>query len=193
MPEVGVILLAAGASARLGQPKQLVTYQGKTLLRRAAEAAVYSVCRPIVVVLGAQAALMQLELDGLPVTPVENVDWASGMASSLQVGLAAMPETAAGVVVMVCDQPGLSSEILDALVAAGRTADAPLAACEYVGALGVPAFFEKSLFPELRALTGQEGAKKIILRHVAQAARVSFPEGGWDLDTPGDLAQLPDR
>lgn len=193
MCRVGLILLAAGASTRLGQPKQLVRLQGQTLLRLAAEAAVASQCRPIVVVLGAQAAQMQPELLGLPVDIVENLNWESGMASSIQAGLNAMPDDVEAITVILCDQPGLSSKVIETLMIAWQTTEAPLAACEYAGTLGVPAVFSRDLFSELLALSRTEGAKRVIARHAAQAARISFPNGAWDIDTPEDLAGLSPR
>lgn len=193
MRPVGLILLAAGASTRLGQPKQLARYKGQTLLRRAAATAISSRCRPVVVVLGAQAERMQPELDGLAVSVIVNPEWQSGMASSLQTGLQALEEGASGVAVILCDQPLLTVETLDALVDAWEAADAPLAACEYAGALGVPAVFGRQLFPELAALSGAEGAKKVIVRHAALAARVAFPGGAWDIDRPQDLKRLSSR
>ena len=193
MPDIALILLAAGASARLGRPKQLLAYRGRSLLRHAAEAAVESVCRPVLVVLGAEAERMRPELDGLPVQIFENVDWAQGMASSLCAGLRAVPEDAEGAVVILCDQPLLTGDVIDALVTACGESRAPVAASEYGGTLGVPALFGRALFPELAALTGAEGAKQVILRHAADAARVPFPGGLVDIDTPDDLANLTPR
>ena len=191
MSTVGLILLAAGGSTRLGQPKQLLPYQGRTLLRHAAEAAVASVCRPIVVVLGADRERMRPELDGLPVQIAENPSWERGMASSLRVGLDTLPSgDIAGVVLALCDQPRLTGEVLDGLVRAFHDPPHPLAVSLYGGTLGVPALFGRALFPELAALTGAEGAKRVIQRHAAQAARVPFAGGLTDIDTPEDLRAL---
>lgn len=187
MASIGLILLAAGGSTRLGTPKQLLTYQGQTLLRRAAETALASVCRPVVVVLGAQAARLQEELAGLAVQIVENPHWAEGMGTSLRAGLDALTETQEGAVVCLCDQPLLSADIIDALVTAHDDTEKPIAACEYDGTVGVPALFSRALFSELRAL--KEGAKPLLRRHASQIAIVPFPGGDADIDTPEDAAQ----
>lgn len=190
MPHIGLVILAAGGSARLGTPKQLLAFQGKTLLRRAAETALASVCRPVVVVLGAEAGRLREELHGLAVAVVENEDWAGGMGTSLRAGLdvlLAQDDETDGVVVCLCDQPLLSPQVLDALVAACRQTGRPIAACEYGGTVGVPALFSRALFPELRTLT--EGAKPLLRRHSAQIAVVPFPGGVMDIDTREDAAR----
>ncbi len=134
---------------------------------------------------------MRPELDDLPVQIVENAGWEQGMASSLQTGLAALPlSDLAGVAVILCDQPLLTGEVLDRLVAAFEHPPHPLAAAEYGGTLGVPALFGRALFPELAALSGTEGAKRVLLRHAAEAARVPFPGGLLDIDSPDDLEKL---
>lgn len=191
MSPFGLILLAAGGSTRLGRPKQMLPHRGRSLLRHAAETAVASACRPVVVVLGAQWERMRAELDGLPVRPGVNPHWERGMASSLHAGLAMLRgDPLDGVVIMLCDQPAVTSALIDALIAAWERTSAPLAAAEYAGTLGVPALFSRALLPELAALSGAEGAKRVILRHAAEAARVPFPGGEVDIDTVDDLVHL---
>ena len=96
MRQVGIVLLAAGESSRLGQPKQLVHFAGSTLIHRAACAAISSECSPVIVVLGANRDLIKQELAGLSVRVVENQNWAEGMGNSLKVGLAAVLEETKG-------------------------------------------------------------------------------------------------
>src|SRR5437868_1282596 len=104
---IGLLLLAAGASSRMGAPKQLLRYEGRTLLRRAAETALASVCRPVVVVLGAHAPQLQPELIGLPLRIVVNTHWEQGMGSSLRVGMETLLQEPKAeieaVVIMLCD------------------------------------------------------------------------------------------
>lgn len=188
MARIGLLVLAAGGSARLGTPKQLLSYGGQTLLRRAAETALASVCRPVVVVLGAQAARCRDELSGLSVEVVENTRWAEGMGTSLRAGLDALTADIEGVVICLCDQPLLSSQVIDALVTAHHKTGGPIAACEYGGTVGVPALFSRALFPELRELA--EGAKPLLRRYGAQVAAVPFPGGVLDIDTPRDYEHL---
>jgi len=189
----GLILLAAGGSTRLGQPKQLLEYEGRTLLRRAAEMAIASQCHPVVVVLGAQADRLRTELTGLDLLIAENPDWQQGMGSSLRAGLAAL-ETAmpdlSGVVLMLCDQPLVTTASLDALRQAHQETGCSLIASEYAGTRGVPAFFSRALFPELRALGDAQGAKAIIERYASEAGTLPLPAGVWDIDTAADYERL---
>ncbi|MCW3062697.1 MAG: hypothetical protein JWQ02_4518, partial [Capsulimonas sp.] len=146
---IGVVILAAGGSSRLGQPKQLLPYQGRTLLRHAAETAVASGCRPIIAVLGANAESLRGELTGLPVWTVENEEWESGMGSSIAAGVQPLTELEHldGAIILVADQPLITPEFLRDLVAQFEETLAPVVASEYVGTLGVPALFAETLFP----------------------------------------------
>ena len=190
---IGLILLAAGGSSRLGHPKQLLPYRGRTLLRHAAETALASACRPIVAVLGAQADHLRPEMAGLEVLIVENPEWEQGMGSSIRTGLAALEMSApdvSGVLLMLCDQPLLSPEALDALVRSHLNTSSPLVASEYGGTRGVPAFFSRTLFPELRALKDAQGARAVIAAHASETITVPLPAGIWDVDTAADYARL---
>ncbi len=190
---IAAVILAAGASTRYGRPKQLLRYEGQSLLRRAAEAAAGSGCRPIVAVLGASAGLCADELRGLPVHRTENAMWLEGMGGSLRTGmetLCTLAPGAAAVVVTLCDQPHLSSQILDALVQRHRESGAPIVASAYAGTLGVPALFDRSLFGELLSLRGDGGARRIIERFNGGVEAVPFPAGIVDIDTPQDFVVL---
>lgn len=190
---IGLILLAAGGSTRLGHPKQLLPYQNKTLLRHAAETALGSLCRPIVVVLGAGADLLRPELAELNVLIAENKDWEKGMGSSIRVGMAALEASVpniTGVVLMLCDQPFLTSDALNTLALACQDTNSLLTASEYGGTHGVPAFFSRVLFPELWALSEAQGAKPIIARHAAETISVPLPAATTDIDTAADYERL---
>jgi molybdenum cofactor cytidylyltransferase len=190
---VGLVILAAGASTRLGRPKQLLPYRGRSLLRHAAETAAGSTCRPILVVLGAHAAALAGELSDLPVRAVENPRWPRGMGTSLRAGLEALeavgPEVGA-VVFTLCDQPRLSSATIDSLVRAHRDSGRLIVASEYGGVLGVPALFDRALFGEILALQEASGAKAIIAKRRPDVCGVPFPEGAVDIDTLQDYEQL---
>lgn len=187
------IVLAAGGSTRLGRPKQLVALAGKSLLRRAAEAAVASGASPVVVVLGNEAESFLPELAGLPVWPVTNPDWQQGMGSSLRCGVRALQvdaSSATAVLCMVCDQPRITSAHLQTLweryagsgkVIAVRHGDRP----------GVPAIFPAKYLPELARITGDKGARSVLAGLPGEAIEiVDLPEAVFDLDTPEDLLQL---
>lgn len=189
----GAIVLAAGASTRLGQPKQLLPYQGQSLLLRAASAAVAAVDGPVVVVVGAYAGKMYPELEGLAVEAVENLHWESGMGTSIRTGLRALMRAEpglAGVLLLLCDQPHVQPAILQALLAAHQQTQAPVVASAYGETLGAPAFFHRSFFEALLHLKGQEGARKVIAAHPEAVAVVPFPAGMVDVDTPADYEGL---
>jgi molybdenum cofactor cytidylyltransferase len=189
---LGVVILAAGESARMGQPKQLLVYRGKTLLRHAVESALALPNAPAVVVLGAHATRIRQELNDLTVTVVENPDWQVGMGTSLRAGLNglldAAPQTAAALF-LLCDQPYVTPELLRHLEMKWRHG-ANLAACQYESRLGVPAIFDASLFPELLALQGAEGARQVLAQHAGQVSAFPFPAGAIDVDRPEDYAAL---
>ena len=187
-------MLAAGASRRLPGPKQLLRYDGVTLLRRAAETAVAAACGPVVVVLGAAASQLRPELAGLDVRVVENRRAAEGLSTSVRAGLDALSEAADldAALYMVCDQPLLTAAILKRIVAAfaGGLPRPAAVACQYGGTVGVPALFSRALFGELRALEGDEGAKRVLQGHLDVIARVPFEPASLDIDTSEDVGKL---
>lgn len=195
---VGVVLLAAGGSSRLGRPKQLLVHDGKTLVRRAAEAAVAAKCGPVVVVVGAQSEAVTAELAGLPVRTVQNPNWSAGMGSSLRVGLRALDtEDATGAslavdaaLVMLCDQLRVNAEHLQALVETFTRTRASIVASGYEGTRGVPALFSRALFPELEALASDQGARGVISHEPSRVVEVALAGGGEDVDTAKDLTRL---
>lgn len=189
----GAIILAAGSSSRMGRPKQTLAYQGESLLRRVARAALSAGCRPVVVVTGAHAELSRRELEGLEVTEAFNPVWETGMASSVRAGVEGLVSAdgdVAATVIMLCDQPHVNAEIVSNLVAAHRATGRPVVASTYGGSYGVPALFDRTLFSELAQLEGRAGAKQVIERHATETHFVSFSDGAVDVDTPDDFARL---
>lgn len=193
---IGIIVLAGGGSARLGTPKQSLSYAGETLLRRAVRAAIASGCRPIVVTLGANADALRGEIEDLETVIAENENWQSGMSGSIRCGLEKLTETnpqTRGVIIAVCDQPFGSAEIFTRLIEKHLSGDAPIVASAYNETVGVPALFSREFFPHLLALEGDAGAKKIIREFSAQVSTVAFPEGAFDIDTAEDYSNLKKR
>jgi CTP:molybdopterin cytidylyltransferase MocA len=195
----GVVLLAAGASTRMGRPKQLIEIGGRPLLVRAVEAALASAAWPVVVVLGANAERIRPVLARHPVLVADNPAWAEGMASTLRTGvetLQAFSRALDGALIAVADQPAFSTEVIARLEAAHRAMVRPgpvpagrgLTAARYAGRLGVPALFGRGHFAALAALTGEGGARQYLADHAAGATAVDLPELALDLDTPEDLA-----
>ena len=191
---VGAVILAAGSSSRMGRPKQTLQFQGMSLLKRAVIAALDATCRPVVVVTGAHAELSRRELDQLDVHEAFNPDWETGMGSSVRTGIEALLSIDADVaaaVLLLCDQPHVTSAVVSNLLAAHRTTEKPLIASAYGESFGVPALFSRTLFTELAQLAGSSGAKEIIKRHAFEANFLPFPEGEVDVDTPDDFSCLP--
>lgn len=185
---VGLILLAAGASTRMGTAKQLLPYQGRSLLRYMSEVALASNCHPIVVVLGADVDRIQPEIATLPLQIVANNHWSIGMGSSIRAGMqhSIAAQSLDAVILMLCDQPLVTSFHLNQLIAAYELTHCPVIASVYTSTLGVPALFSHSLFPDLLSLTATVGAKHLIYQYSDRVYPVPFPAGAIDLDTPED-------
>ena len=190
---VGAVILAAGSSSRMGTPKQILQFEGSSLLKRATLAALGAKCDPVVVVTGAHADLCRRELDGLDVREAFNVSWETGMASSVHAGIECLLNIDAGIaatVLLLCDQPHVTSDIISNLIATHHATERPVIASIYAGSFGVPALFSRTLFAELVQLEGTSGAKEIIKRHASDAHFLPFPEGIVDVDTPDDFTRL---
>jgi len=187
--KTGIILLAAGSSSRLGRAKQLIEFQGKTLIQKAIDEAKKSEANCLVVVLGSNPDLIQTGFDISSTQFIVNPDWQHGMSSSMQSGLRFLmeKEDVDQVVLMLCDQPFVDASLLDQLITAKDTSGKGIVAAAYSNTLGVPALFEERYFEDLLQLTGSEGAKKVIFNHQAEVHALDFPLGAVDLDTEEDV------
>jgi CTP:molybdopterin cytidylyltransferase MocA len=189
----GVVLLAAGASTRMGRPKQLLEVGGKPLLVRAVEAALASPAWPVVVVLGAHAEEIRPVLAPFPVLVTENPAWAEGMAASIRAGVSTLQEFSRHIdaaVIALCDQPAFSADIIAQLVAIQRATGRSVVAARYAGRHGAPALFLREHFPTLAALTGEEGARTVLNDAPERVASIDLPDLAIDLDTPEDFAAV---
>ena len=188
---LGGAILAAGASRRLGQPKQLVLLAGEALVRRMARLASEAGSDHVAVVLGCQGPQVAAALQGIPCELLDNPGWAEGVAASVRCAVQwADREGCDALMVLVCDQPNLSVAHLSQLWAAWRAApDAPVASA-YAGTLGVPAIFARADYPELLQLQGDQGAARLLRGGQRRVTQLAWPEGEADLDTPDDLAKL---
>jgi len=190
---IGIVILAAGSSSRFGEPKQLLQYNNRNLLQHTVEAAVYSNADSVIVVLGANENLISKEIDKMNAHIIENKEWDEGMASSVRIGLNTLqkisPLTEA-VIFLVCDQPYISSSLINDLIHTQKETGKPIVTCNYGDAIGPPALFHRSLFNELMQLKGDAGARKIIQQHSDEVATILFKKGKIDIDTKEDYEAL---
>ncbi|MDE3105502.1 MAG: nucleotidyltransferase family protein [Acidobacteriota bacterium] len=177
MSDLAAVVLAAGASRRLGQSKQWAVVGGETLLARAVRTAQHAGLAPVYVVMAQAEPAGAL---GQGVQMVVNHEASEGIASSVRAGVAACAE-AEGVVLLTCDQPTVTAEHLRALTTARREVTA---SC-YAGRRGVPAYFPRASFASLLALRGDSGARDLL----QQARCLPLLLGELDVDTPEDLAR----
>lgn len=188
-----VIVLAAGASARLGRPKQLVHIAGRPVLQHVVANATALAGHAVTVVIGAHAAELSRLLGHSPASMIVNRHWEEGMASSIRCGLGAVPPAADAVLILLGDQVAVTADDLKRLAGAWKEQDSVIAAATYDQHVGVPAIFPRICFNELAELRGDQGARRIIERNTYRVVRVPMPNGAVDLDTPEDLAALTQR
>lgn len=178
---IPIIIIAAGASNRLGQPKQLLKLQGETLLNRTINEAA-KVSERIIVVLGAHFQDISKTITNNSVTIIHNETWAEGMASSIREGLLLCLD-APRVIISICDQPYLTGDIFEKLIAFSNLTGKPIVASDYGGVLGVPILFEKEIFEQLLELKGDKGARSILPKYKGEIGEVPFEKGEIDIDT----------
>lgn len=189
---IGIIILAAGQSKRLGQPKQLLSLGQKTLLQHTIDSAL-ELQFPVFVVLGANETNIRQSLQHENIHIVINEEWEEGMASSIRKGISALTQDylqTDGIIILVCDQPFIESSILEILIKEQKNNDVRAIACTYSDKLGTPALFHKSLFMELMELKGDIGARQILKKHKEEIASIEFKNGKWDIDTLEDFMEI---
>jgi molybdenum cofactor cytidylyltransferase len=190
---IGVILLAAGSSSRLGTPKQLLQYEDETLLQHSLQVARASNVNPIVVVLGAKAELIMSRIDVGSSIVIINDKWQEGMASSIRCGINSLLKESPGIegaILMVCDQPFIYPDLLLQLITKQQLTGKPIITSSYADTFGPPTLFHKTIFSELLQLKGDVGAKSILRLHASELEFISFPEGVIDIDTDADYQKL---
>lgn len=188
--EGGIVILAAGSSARLGFPKQTLTFHNKSLLQNTIDEAIKTTITNIVVVLGAKDESIRKEINFKRTEIVVNNDWKDGLASSVICGLHYLQHNNPKlqfVIFLVCDQPFLKADIIQSIIEAYTLSEFALVASTYAGISGTPALFDKKFFPEISELKGDVGAMKIIRKNPDQTFAIPFDQGIIDIDTPEDL------
>jgi molybdenum cofactor cytidylyltransferase len=193
MGKTGALILAAGESSRLGHPKQLIQFRGKSLLHRIVDAAKKARCSPTVVVIGSDREEVERELKAGGAIIVENENWRLGIGTSIRAGVRRLIDkapTLEAVVLLVCDQPFVDARTIARLITLREKTKRAIVASRYANTLGVPALFDRSCFQELAALDNATGAKTVILSNRERVAEFPFPEGRIDIDTLDDYEKL---
>jgi len=182
------VILAAGGSSRMGRPKQLLPLRGRPMVRLVTEAVCAAGLAQVVVVVGAGADRVCAALGGLPVEIRRNENWASGLSSSVRMGVEALRPEIGAVAMVLADQPALSPMLIEALVERHRATGAAVVVPSYHGRRGNPVLFDRALFPELLAVQGDQGGRSLVLRHEAELEEVPVldPLEMADIDTRED-------
>ncbi len=185
------VILAAGEATRYGQPKQLLLWRGEPFIRAVAKTALAAGLTPVVVVTGAGAESVESALASLPVAIATNDQWRTGQASSIRVGLEAIPPAAGSAVFLLADQPQVTPQVIRALVEthAGdlHPIVAPLIRDER---RGNPVLFDRSTFADLLGLQGESGGRSLFSKHRVEYIPWHDDRLLLDVDTPEDYRQL---
>ncbi len=190
--QLSALILAAGSSSRLGQPKQLLSYQGSTLISNAIRNAL-NINVDCTVVLGAHNEIIQKEMEHTPVSVSINTNWEEGIGNSLAFGMKQLlieQPNLENILILLCDQIHITSHLLLKIKEAHFDSNNLITACKYGNSYGVPAIFNKALFPELLSLESDRGAKRIIAKHLERTTFIDFGKGNIDIDSEEDLKYL---
>ena len=195
MQDIGAVILAAGGSSRFGQPKQLIQFRDKSLVRRTVDLAIEAGCQPVAVVIGSDDKKIKAALKDAPVALVENQNWERGIGTSIRAGVQRLLESTPrlkAIVLLTCDQPFVKAATIKQLMTLRDETQKAIIASRYENTLGVPALFDHSCFPELLGLDDESGAKPIIMSNRERVAEFPFPEGKIDIDTVEDFEKIKD-
>jgi molybdenum cofactor cytidylyltransferase len=189
---LAAVILAAGGSSRMGQPKQLLKFRGISLLRRAIDTAQAVPADQVIVVLGHAADQLLPEVQATGASVVLNDQWMEGVSTSLRGGLAAVSSDARGVFVYPADMPLVTPEVLRELAHRQQVSGRPAAMTEVSGLRGVPVFITRSLFPALMIQEGDVGGAQYLRAHPESVEAVHFDDVDVirDVDRPEDYTRL---
>ncbi|MBB6237260.1 molybdenum cofactor cytidylyltransferase [Pedobacter sp. AK013] len=191
--KTGIIILAAGNSSRLGRPKQLLNYKGKTLLQGVINEALETNCEPVIVVLGANAKEISSQHQNDQINFVINENWENGMASSIVAGLSTLIKNNSkieSIIIAVADQAFIKMSNFNNLIEKQKETGKNIIASAYDETMGTPVLFKKDYFEVLLSLKGAEGAKNILKQYPLDLETVAFEHGGIDIDTETDYNNL---
>lgn len=191
--KIGVVILAAGSSSRLGFPKQLIEYKGGTLLQNCLNIAESLELGTKVLVLGAKAKEIERQIDPGNFWIVNNEDWEEGMGSSIRKGIAEALKSETNpehILILLSDQPLVTGDKIQELIEMHIATGKPATFSEYAGDVGVPAIFSEALFADLQKLKGDQGAKKFIGSKNFKFGVLKFETANFDIDTAADVELL---
>jgi molybdenum cofactor cytidylyltransferase len=189
--QIAAIVLAAGGSVRMGQPKQLLPIGGQPMVRRVVEAVCGAGLDQVVVVTGAYAAEVRQALAGLNLEMIFNESWSGGLSTSLRHGIKALRPEIGAVLIVLADQPALTPGLLEMLVARYRATGAPIVAPVHRGRRGNPVLFARTVFSELLAVEGDQGGRAFLARHADRLEQVEVDDPAvlFDVDTLHDYEE----
>lgn len=189
---IAAVVVAAGRSSRMGAHKLLLPLGDRPVIAHVMATVLATSLRPVVVVVGHEAAGVRAALPSGALHVVENLAYADGISTSLRAGIAALPETVAGAVVVLGDQPLLTAAQLELLVNAARASPAGIVAASYAGRRGNPVYFARTYFPELLAVTGDMGGRTVIAHHASAVALCELGDAAArvDIDLPADYERV---
>jgi molybdenum cofactor cytidylyltransferase len=189
MNNIAVLIMAAGASTRFGSPKQLAIFEGQTLLQRCLNTVKATSPHSLSVVLGAN--YQQIEAEVSPVQIIINHDWQQGLGNSIAWGVKHIDRDADAVLVLLADQVKISAQHIVLMAEAFNGNN--IVCATYCGSRGVPAIFPRSIFDQLEALTGDNGAKAVLHNPPVAAIEIALPQAAMDIDNVEDLQQLTEQ
>jgi len=189
--KLSILILAAGNSSRLGSPKQLIEFEGQTLIERITETAL-SISEEVLIVLGGNSELIlpKLERFNNVISTIYNPDWKEGMGTSIRIGVEKLAENSDLILILLSDQPFISKVLLQNMLQTYAKTQNPIVSCVYSNTLSVPILFNKFVFPELLKLNGDKGAKSFLHLYKNRISTINFPEGIIDIDTLEDVEYL---
>ncbi|MBC7998359.1 MAG: nucleotidyltransferase family protein [Leptolyngbya sp.] len=187
--KVAGVILAAGSSSRFGSPKQLAQIGQSNLIQHAQKVLADASVDELSVILGCNSQLIKQYIDRI-FTLIDNINWEEGLASSIRLATQfAREKKATHLMLMVCDQPFVTVQLLHSLLALSAMNSNAIVACKYNNTAGIPAVFPASYFSALLDLKGDRGAK-VIINQSKECLFYDFENGEIDIDQPNDLKSL---
>ena len=191
MSKTGIIILAAGNSSRMGEPKQLMMYNNKTFLQHIIAESKNALLDPVICVTGYESDLISESISGMEVSIVYNEYWSEGMGSGISAGIKQLLlSDVDSVILTVSDQPYVTSDLFGTMLKMKTRSGKRIVACSYAGTLGTPVLFSKEYFNQLKSLSGNQGAKNIVKLNLPDVCSVEFEKGEIDIDTKEDYKNL---